>query len=202
MRSTAPSRHDRRTRAEQRHSWRSGPPVEADQRDLEVAGITEEIHDFHHVAIADRLVGAQVNALVLLALSCGVQRRGKRVADNDVLADRDRQIRLDGHEDRLFRPRLRLYRARRKVDAEIDGGERRRHHEDDQQHQHHVDEWRDVDLMGFGEIVIGATRAYSQSCAHARYSAARAARGAWRSRLSQRLISSSTWAEASPSSAR
>src|SRR3954447_6027432 len=89
-----------------RRSWRSGPPVEADQRDLEIAGVTEEIHDFHQVAIAHRLVGAQVNALVFLALGRGVQRRRECVADNDVLADRDRQIRLDGDEYRLFRPRL------------------------------------------------------------------------------------------------
>src|SRR6058998_2339263 len=75
---------------------RSGPPVEADQRDLEIAGVAKQIHDFHQVAIADRLVGAQVNALVLLALGRGIQRRRERVADNDVLADRDRQIRLDG----------------------------------------------------------------------------------------------------------
>ena len=42
----------------------------------------------------------------------------------------------------------------RKFDANVDGGERRGDHEDDEKHQHHVDERRDVDFVGFGQIVI------------------------------------------------
>jgi hypothetical protein len=62
--------------------------VEADQRDLEIAGVAQQVHHLHQVAIADGLVGAQIDALVLLAVRGAVERGGQRVARNDVFADR------------------------------------------------------------------------------------------------------------------
>jgi hypothetical protein len=44
--------------------------LEPHQRDLEVPGRAQEIHDLHHFAIGHRLVRAQEDACVLVAL-CG-----------------------------------------------------------------------------------------------------------------------------------
>ena len=49
----------------------------------------------------------------------------------------------------------------RQIDRDIHSGEGSRDHEDDQQHQDHVDERRDVDLMGFGKIVAVMSEADS-----------------------------------------
>src|SRR5438552_3847431 len=70
--------------------------VEADQRDLEIAGVAQQVHHLHQVAIADGLVRAQKNALILIRFRRGIEGRGQRVARNDVLADRHREIRLHG----------------------------------------------------------------------------------------------------------
>jgi len=64
----------RRTPAWSETSWSANAftalasSVEADQRDLEIAGVTQQVHHLHQVAIADGLVGAQIDALVLLAV--------------------------------------------------------------------------------------------------------------------------------------
>ena len=71
-RPTLPSagrRPGRRHHAARTRSRRSAPAVEADQRDLEIAGVAQQVHHLHQVAIADGLVGAQIDALVLLALA-------------------------------------------------------------------------------------------------------------------------------------
>src|SRR3954453_21307066 len=68
------------------------PAIEADQRDLQVAGVAQQVHHLHQVAIADGLVGAQIDAFVLLAMRGAVERGGQRVAHNDVFADGDRKI--------------------------------------------------------------------------------------------------------------
>ena len=52
----------------------SASAVEADQRDLEIAGVAQQVHHLHQVAIADRLVGAQVDPLVLAALGGAIER--------------------------------------------------------------------------------------------------------------------------------
>src|SRR5947208_15851969 len=154
----------RRTPAWSETSWSANAftalasAVEADQRDLEIAGVAQQVHHLHQVAIADGLVGAQIDALVLFPVRGAVERGGQRVARDDVLAHRDRQIRFHGHEHRLVRARLWLDGARREIDAEIDGCERGGDHEDDQEHQHHVDERRDVDLMRLDKIVAAAAR--------------------------------------------
>src|SRR2546430_1235787 len=90
--------------------------VEADQRDLEIAGVTQQVHHLHQVAIADGLVGAQIDALVLLAMRGAVERGRQRIARNDVFADRHRKIRLHGDEHRLIRSRLRLDGAGPEID--------------------------------------------------------------------------------------
>src|SRR5205814_8690991 len=88
----------RRTPAWSETSWSANAftalasSVEADQRDLEIAGVTQQVHHLHQVAIADGLVGAQIDALVLLAVRGAVQRGGQRVARDDVLADGHRKI--------------------------------------------------------------------------------------------------------------
>ena len=72
---------------------------------------------------------------------------------------RQRKVGLHGQKQRLVRTLLRLGGRGRKIDLNVDGGQRRRHHEDDQQHQHHVDERRDVDLVIFDEIFAAASPA-------------------------------------------
>ena len=64
-------------------------PVEADERDLEIAGVAQEVHYLHQIAVADRLVGTDVDALVLVALADAIERGRQRVAGDDVLADGD-----------------------------------------------------------------------------------------------------------------
>src|SRR4029450_12994626 len=44
------------------------PAVEADQRDLEIAGVAQQVHHLHQVATADSLVGAQIDAFVSLRI--------------------------------------------------------------------------------------------------------------------------------------
>src|ERR1044071_3321202 len=61
------------------------PPVEADQRDLEIARVAQQVHHLHQVAIADGLVGAQIDAFILVALGGGVDGGRQRIARNDVL---------------------------------------------------------------------------------------------------------------------
>jgi hypothetical protein len=81
------------------------------------------------------------------------------------LADSDRQIRLHGDEHRFVGTRRRRRGRCRKLDADIDGGERCCDHEDDEKNQHHVDERRDIDLVCFGQIVTCADIS-TQTCAH------------------------------------
>ena len=71
-----------------------------------------------------------------------------------VLADRDREVGLDGDVGRLVRLLLRRRGRGRQIDRQVDGRERRRDHEDDQQHQHDVDERRHVDLVRLAEFVV------------------------------------------------
>src|SRR5690349_12251370 len=46
---------------------------QSDERDLKVAGLAHEVHDFHHLAVRHSLVGTQEDAGVLLALGGGAQ---------------------------------------------------------------------------------------------------------------------------------
>jgi len=123
----------------------------AHQRHLQVTRLAQEVHHLHHFAVRHRLVRAQENARVLLALGRRIKRGGQELASDGSLAEREGEIGLDREIERLLRPRLRLRRGGRQVDR--NGRKRRRHHENDEQHQHDVDERRYVDLVHFVEAV-------------------------------------------------
>ena len=160
----APSRtRDNSTGARRRHaSWHRLLPVrgigrrrrlQADQRDLQIAGAAQQVHHLHQVAIGDRLVGAQEDARLLVALvllSSVAAKAGRGTPSRRATAsDRPSAVRNSG----VSGPRRRRRGRARQIDLHIDGRQRRRDHEDDQQHQDDVDERRDVDLVDFLEIV-------------------------------------------------
>src|SRR5256884_7413423 len=62
------------------------------------------VHHLHDVAIGDGLVGAQEDALLVIALRRGVERLCQRIARHRVLAEHQRAVSLDGQEDRFVRP--------------------------------------------------------------------------------------------------
>src|SRR5690242_1664331 len=60
---------------------------EADERDLEISGAAQQVHDAHQLAVGNRLVGAQEDALVAIGLGMRVERGGKLAALDIVVAD-------------------------------------------------------------------------------------------------------------------
>ena len=57
----------------------AGHGLEPDQRDLEVAGLAQQVHDRHQLAVVDRLVGAQEDPRLVVAAG-GAVERGRRGA--------------------------------------------------------------------------------------------------------------------------
>ena len=81
---------------------------EADQRHFQISGTAQQNHHLHHFAIGHALVGAQKQTLLAIHLRCRIKRRGELSRGDQIVAKRQRQIRLDGKEQWLIGPRLRF----------------------------------------------------------------------------------------------
>src|SRR5258706_5207298 len=134
--------------------WRRGCGLTCDQRNLRVASGTQNLQHVHQLAIRHTAVREQENAAIVVGLTGCIERTDKIEPFDRGLADRNRQIGLYRYVERLIRLLLRARSRRRQINRQVDSRQWRRHHEDDQQNQHDVDEWRDVDLVGFWKFVV------------------------------------------------
>src|SRR5579883_3539323 len=79
-------------------SWFCRRRFQPDQRQLEITGIAQAVHHLHQIAIAQRLVGADEDGLLLVIAGRAIERASERIARHDALADRDCTVALDGDE--------------------------------------------------------------------------------------------------------
>jgi len=102
----------------------AGRPVdtlETDQGHLQIAGGAQEVHDARQLAVGNRLVGAQKNALVTVGRGRSIECRGQLPGRNGIAAERQRQIALDRQEQRLLGSGLRLGGRYRQIDGNVHG---------------------------------------------------------------------------------